>query len=254
MPPAFRLESRPRGSVSFPFLTAMSLTNHLVSLSISASYLSATQHPFLTAAGNSSLPNSRLALWLSQDRIYAAHAYPRFIGLLISHIPFSSSDALTSAREKRNQKILKVLVFALENIVKEAAFFKETSDKWNLDLECWVERKATRDYTAEMARVSSCHSLEDGLIFLWAMERVCIVKNPHLARLKGMAKRYIWTLGSTSRPRGTSRMTLPFHRLCRTGLARNSRYSSMNLLGSSTTLESVQVQKAGSVQKVFGSG
>lgn len=75
-------------------------------------------------------------------------------------------------REKRNQKILRVLVSALDNIVREAEFFKKTSQDWGLDIERWEERKATRDYTAEMARVSGSRSLEEGLIFLWAMERV----------------------------------------------------------------------------------
>lgn len=151
------------------------LTRHLTTLpSFSGPYSAATEHSFLTAAGKGTLHDSRLALWLSQDRIYAAHAYPRFIGLLISKIPFSSSDAIESAREKQNQRILKILVSALDNIVREAAFFKETSQKWNLDLDCWKERKGTRDYTAEMARVSSSQYLEDGLIFLWAMERVSI--------------------------------------------------------------------------------
>ena len=37
----------------------------------------------------------------------------------------------------------------------------------------WRERKATRDYTAEMARVGVFGTLGDGLVFLWAMERVC---------------------------------------------------------------------------------
>jgi thiaminase len=151
-----------------------SLTKHLVSLhSIPRPYTAATEHPFLSAAGNGTLSDSLLALWLSQDRIYAAHAYPRFIGLLISKIPFSSSDALDSQEELKNQKILKILAFSLDNVVREAAFFRETSEKWGLDMECWKERKATRDYTAEMAKASSYSSLEDGLIFLWAMEKVC---------------------------------------------------------------------------------
>jgi formylaminopyrimidine deformylase / aminopyrimidine aminohydrolase len=149
------------------------LTEHLVSLrSIPRPYSAATEHPFLSAAGNGTLSDSLLALWLSQDRIYAAHAYPRFIGLLISKIPFCSSDALDSREEKQNQTILKSLAFSLDNVVREAEFFKETSQKWTLDMECWKERKGTRDYTAEMARVSSYGCLEDGLIFLWAMERV----------------------------------------------------------------------------------
>ena len=152
---------------------AESLTKHLASLrSIPRPYSAATEHPFLTAAGNGILSDSLLALWLSQDRIYAAHAYPRFIGLLISKIPFCSSDALDSPKENHNQKVLKILAFSLDNVVREAAFFKEMAQKWELDMECWQEWKATRDYTAEMARVSSYGCLEDGLIFLWAMERV----------------------------------------------------------------------------------
>jgi thiaminase len=155
-----------------PLGAAESLTEHLVSLhSTPRPYSAATEHPFLSAAGNGTLSDPLLALWLSQDRIYAAHAYPRFIGLLISKIPFSSSDALDSTKEKHNQKVLKILAFSLENVVREAAFFKDTSQKWGLDMECWKERKATRDYTAEMARVSSYGSLKDGVIFLWAMEK-----------------------------------------------------------------------------------
>jgi thiaminase len=150
-----------------------SLTRHLVSLSsIPRPYSAATEHTFLSAAGHGTLSDSMLALWLSQDRIYAAHAYPRFIGLLISKIPFCSSDALDSREEKKNQEVLKTLAFSLDNVVREAAFFRETSQKWKLDMERWKERKATRDYTAEMAKVSSYGCLEDGLVFLWAMERV----------------------------------------------------------------------------------
>jgi len=166
------------------FTPGVSLTSHLVSLrSTLAPYEAATKHPFLTAAGNGSLGDSLLALWLSQDRIYAAHAYPRFIGLLISKIPFSSSHTLDSAEEKLNQRILKLLVFALDNIVREVAFFKESSQEWDLDIGCWKERKATRDYTAEMARVASSGSLEDGLVFLWAMERVYLDAWKYVASL-----------------------------------------------------------------------
>lgn len=149
--------------------TAESLTAHLASLSNSES--EAHRHPFLVAAGDGTLSHDRLAYWLSQDRIYAAHAYPLFIGRLISRIPFSSSHALGSPGELKNQRILKALSFSLENVVREVAFFEETSKKWGLPIDGWAERKATRDYTAEMARMSG--DLEDGLVFLWAMEKVC---------------------------------------------------------------------------------
>ncbi|KAJ2990339.1 hypothetical protein NUW54_g8498 [Trametes sanguinea] len=47
----------------------------------------------------------------------------------------------------------------------------------------WRERKATRDYTAEMARMGALGSLEDGLVFLWAMERVYLDAWSHVKSL-----------------------------------------------------------------------
>lgn len=126
----------------------------------------------MTACGNGTVNHDLLALWLAQDRLYAAHAYPRFIGLLIAKIPYSSSDSINSAAEARNARILKILTYALKNVVREVGFFKETSVAWNLDIEGWKERKATRDYTAEMHRIAALGTLQDGLVFLWAMERV----------------------------------------------------------------------------------
>jgi formylaminopyrimidine deformylase / aminopyrimidine aminohydrolase len=149
------------------------VAEHVLSYSI-PSYSSATQHPFLVAAGDGHLSPELLSLWLSQDRIYAAHAYPRFIGRLIAAIPFGiqSTDGSAAAL---NDRILKILVSALNNIVREVGFFDTIAGEqgWNLDR--WKERKGTRDYTAEMSRVSSGGgeaSLVEGLVFLWAMERV----------------------------------------------------------------------------------
>ncbi len=108
------------------------------------------------------------------DRIYAAHAYPLFIGALIASIPFSAADGVDSPRERRNAEILRVLVNCLENIVKEVGFFGDVARKWGMNLDEWSQRKATKDYTAEMSRISTMGSLEEGLVFLWAMEKVCV--------------------------------------------------------------------------------
>ncbi|GBE83848.1 predicted protein [Sparassis crispa] len=151
--------------------TNETLTTHLVSSSTPRPYSTATKHPFLVAAGHGTLPPALLALYLSQDRIYAAHAYPAFIGRLLAAVPFSSLHALNSPQERANQRIVQILSAALENVVREVKFFGETAEKWELPLEGWRERKATRDYTAEMVRVSA-GGIEDGLVFLWAMERV----------------------------------------------------------------------------------
>ncbi|KAJ7674420.1 heme oxygenase-like protein [Mycena rosella] len=150
----------------------MSLTDHLVRLSTPTPYTEAIHHTFLRAAGDSTLDNTLLSLWLSQDRIYAAHAYPRFIGALIASIPFRKSDGLKSSREAHNQRVLKTLTYALENVIREVGFFVDTAEKWGLDLEGWRERKGTRDYVAEMVSISGNRALNDGLVFLWAMERV----------------------------------------------------------------------------------
>ncbi|KAI0754426.1 hypothetical protein C8Q80DRAFT_367624 [Daedaleopsis nitida] len=148
------------------------LTEHLVSLSTPRPYSAATQHAFLTAAGTGTLPLPLLSLYLSQDRIYAAHGYTRFVGQLLTHIPFSSAHAVDSREEQANGDILKVLVDALVNVRREVGMFGQVDRAYGLNLAQWRERKATRDYTAEMARVGALGSIEDGLVFLWAMERV----------------------------------------------------------------------------------
>ena len=147
------------------------LSTHLLSCS-TESYIEATQHPFLKAARGLTLSHEHLSFWLSQDRIYAAHAYPRFIGTLISKIPFSSTHNVDSEEESMNKRLLVVLTGALQNVVREVDFFLEVSRKYSLTLDCWTERPETKSYCAEMARVASLCSLEEGLVFLWAMEQV----------------------------------------------------------------------------------
>ncbi|KAF9530212.1 heme oxygenase-like protein [Crepidotus variabilis] len=133
---------------------ALTLTEHLSSTSAQNKlYIEATQHEFLTLAGQGKLPLDRLALRLSQDRIYAAHAYPRFIGALITRIPFKETDEICGDVEKKNQEILKALTSCLTNIVQEVDFFKQTANMFGMYMDAWEERK-------------------EGLVFLWAMEKV----------------------------------------------------------------------------------
>jgi thiaminase len=164
--------------------TVRSITAHLLSISTQPTYLSATKnHPFLISAADGTLSDEQLSFWLCQDHIYAAYAYPRFIGSLISHIPFNQPHPCA----EHSQAILEILVGALENIVREVKFFKSTAKTWGLDYEKWGERRETRDYTAEMARISGTGRIEEGLLFLWAMEKVsvelCITQlDPHQMR------------------------------------------------------------------------
>lgn len=152
-------------------MTNPTLTSHLYSLSTAKPYSAATEHPFLAAAGDGTLPHDQLSLYLSQDRIYAAHGYPRFIGHLLAAIPYSSLHKLDSPEERFNKRILGMLHYALTNVIRETNFFVDTAAKFGLDLDGWRERKGTRDYLAEMTRVGASGRIEDGLVFLWAMER-----------------------------------------------------------------------------------
>ncbi|KAH7925443.1 heme oxygenase-like protein [Leucogyrophana mollusca] len=159
-------------------LSNKSITAHLLALQTRTPYAAATQHPFLTAAGRLALPRARLALWLSQDKIYAASAYPRFVALLIAKIPFGAGG-IEDTTPSRNRRTLRCLVGALQNSVRAVGFFEDTAARWGLEIGGmgdveggWVERWGTREYTAEMARVASLGTLEEGLVFLWAMERV----------------------------------------------------------------------------------
>lgn len=198
---------------------SIGLTNYLLTNKSDEGYILCTQqHSFLKAARERTLCKDLLALWLSQDRIYAAHAYPRFISGLISKIPFSSQYRLDSEEEKKNQRLLSVLTSCLENVVREAGFFMASAKKYDLDLSSWKERLATRSYTAEMARISTWGSLEEGLVFLWAMEKVCDLGRVDLTVLLATT-RSTWMLG----------VSLPGEREGLTQKVRRSRALSMLL-------------------------
>lgn len=152
--------------------STVSLTSHLTSLSTFRPYFAATQHAFLTQAGKGDLSKDTLGLYLSQDRLYAAHGYVTFLGHLLSRLPFSSSRPFDSPKEKFLQRIVRIVEFSLQNVLREVGFFEEVAGKFGLNIDGWKERKATRDYLAEMARIGAEGTMEDKIVFLWAMERV----------------------------------------------------------------------------------
>ncbi|KAG7085859.1 hypothetical protein E1B28_003393 [Marasmius oreades] len=151
-----------------------SLTKHLLKTSNNFPYDAAVKHDFLTAAGTGTLDHKLLALWLSQDKIYATQGYPRFIGSLIANMAYNKPHIVNMTEEDAYHYVLKVLIFCLENVGREIDFFEATAGKWNLDLTGWKERMGTRDYLNEMDRVVQEYGpgIEHGLVFLWAMERV----------------------------------------------------------------------------------
>lgn len=232
------------------------LTQHLASLATVPTYAEATNHPFLAAAANGTLPADRLALWLSQDRIYASHAYPAFIGSLIASIPRDSSHGIYSREERTNQHILSVMVYCLENVVREVNFFKETAEQWNLPLDVWKERKETKDYTAEMGRISKSGRMEDALIFLWAMERVSRQDIQDYISIN-----YFWLVRYTLTPGhllpkdynlAASNKPRRFLALLKTGVTMNLSSLLTNLRSLSMTSKFSLAQTCGSVQRPSG--
>jgi thiaminase len=110
------------------------LTNLLCSTSKGA-FHRATRHNFLKAAGEGQVSKQVLSQWLSQDRLYA-HAYVRFIGMLLSKIvlPPRNPDSAKTRAPTTEQRIFDILVAALVNIQRELRFFEDTALTYELDL------------------------------------------------------------------------------------------------------------------------
>jgi thiaminase len=150
------------------------LTEHLRALETTPSYAAATQHAFLARAGRGALPAPALAFWLHQDRVYA-RAYPAFVGRLLAAPP-PDGDTADAALARAA-----LLSGALANVVRELRFFESAARECALEIDAWQERRATREYTAEMARTAG-DGLVDGLVFLWAMEKARRSERAHALR------------------------------------------------------------------------
>ncbi|KAL4992172.1 hypothetical protein BDW68DRAFT_150681 [Aspergillus falconensis] len=167
----------------------MKLTTHLLSTTPTALHR-ATTHPFLRHAGSGTLPKCKLAAWLSQDRLYA-QTYVRFIGSLLSkvHLPSTPSNPNNPGI---SEKILDILIDALNNIQLELRFFEDVARGYGLDLNTitppeesdpeveargkFAPAPITQAYIDMfMSAASQGNSLLEGLVVLWATE-VCYLK------------------------------------------------------------------------------
>ncbi|GAA5864503.1 hypothetical protein JCM8547_005564 [Rhodosporidiobolus lusitaniae] len=156
----------------------------------------ATEHAFLTAAGKHDLDSKTLSSWLAQDRAYALHGYPKFIAGLISSLPLSSPSHQSSS-----QSLLSLFSYSLSNIHREVAFFDSLGPRFGLDLSIAPPatktesagklvgkrlRPTTKAYVdlliatgAEAGRNGG--GVEEGLVLLWAMEKVYFTAWTHAA-------------------------------------------------------------------------
>jgi len=167
------------------------LTHHLLTFS-ETSVKSATQHPFLHAAGTGTLPKHTLSAWLSQDRLYA-QSYIHFIGLLLSKTRLHSSPIAQSSLQWR---ITDMLIGALTNIRREILFFEKTATDYDLDLQTpWEGQESfgintfTRGYVdLFMSAAGPGTSLLEGLVVLWATEKCYFEAWTYAGRLRQEGK------------------------------------------------------------------
>ncbi|KAJ3817920.1 heme oxygenase-like protein [Lentinula raphanica] len=145
-----------------------SLTKYLTSYA--GLYTEAVYNNFLVQAGVGAVEHDVLGLSLSQYRIFIGHAYPTFVGSLISRIPFDSKNTVDSNIDQHHKHILRILLSCLERGIRNDDYLVKTAggSGFNLDQ---METKGTRDHSAEMARVSH-NDLYEGLVFLWAIEKI----------------------------------------------------------------------------------
>ena len=168
-----------------------SFTSYLFNADAESVYR-ATCHPFLIQAGQGSLPNSTLCQWLVQDAYYQM-AYVNFLGGMLSKISFSLSSFPSNFTEtflsftevshgwqsKEESDLIwstfSILTDALSNIKREMQFYGDTARNYGLELEVRYPDDTTEEYMQLFKDVSApdCHIL-DGLIVLWATERVRI--------------------------------------------------------------------------------
>ncbi|EXJ79055.1 hypothetical protein A1O3_08556 [Capronia epimyces CBS 606.96] len=181
--------------------TSTSLTRILLH-SAPESFQSATEHPFLRLAGRGTLPRATLSRWLSQDRLYA-QSYIGFIGALIARVELP--DAYVSSQDKnltkendndkdkdedeaiRPWRVVTLLSAALDNILRELAFFESTAEKYGLSLDApsrsdgdgdgeavFAAEPATQQYIDLFRSFAAdpSRSLLEGLVVLWATETV----------------------------------------------------------------------------------
>lgn len=97
-------------------------------------------------------------------------------------IPHSPATAETTPHAHALRKALPLLSFSLSNVARETKFFEDTAEKHGLALHTGPldpllgkYEALTKSYVDFLIATAAGGSLEEGLVVLWAMEKVCIV-------------------------------------------------------------------------------
>ncbi|KAE9377211.1 heme oxygenase-like protein [Stipitochalara longipes BDJ] len=145
------------------------LTTHLLALT-PASFKTATQTPFLLAAGQGTLPKEVLQQWLAQDRLYA-QAYMRFASLLLANIQLPAKVEAGDV----NERLADLVVEALVNIRREMRFFEDVGERYGLRIEAERVSKGVEGYRELFEGVGRGvegeGGLLDGVVLLWGTEK-----------------------------------------------------------------------------------
>ena len=150
----------------------------------------ATQHPFITKAGDGTLDELTLSAWLSQDHLYLI-SYIRFATLLMSScaplIPLShrplNKDKIRQAG--LDERVMDMLADSMNNVRREIQFFGETSSMYGLNLDYKVAPgegvRKYRDLFESQGQPGKSLSWDEpgkisdllgGLVVLWGTEIV----------------------------------------------------------------------------------
>ena len=142
-------------------------------------YSSATEHAFLTKAGDGTLPDSAVCKWLVQDKYYQL-AYVNFIGALLAKLDLfpsvfpSHSEERQVGGENLSRTTFDLLVDSLTAIRQEIDFYDKTADKYKLELKYASPNNTTEEYINLFADASVKETpLLHGLLVLWTTEHVC---------------------------------------------------------------------------------
>jgi hypothetical protein len=152
------------------------LTQYLLELYPEA-FKNATRAVFLERAGKGTLSKSILQKWLSQDRLYA-QAYIRFASLLLANIPLPP----TIDPEHVNEKLVDLIIDSITNVRRELKFFEDVAGRYELDVEGRETSQGVKLYRAlffETGEAIEAGKLPfvDGLVLLWATEKVFILSS-----------------------------------------------------------------------------
>lgn len=109
------------------------LTTHLLSINHDQ-LLRATRHPFLAQAAKGTLPKTVISQWLSNDLLYLL-GYTDIVSEVLAAVSRNRKhEPLLGAEPDIETRLISWLESALQNAKREATFFKEVAEIYQIDL------------------------------------------------------------------------------------------------------------------------